>query len=323
MVKIQSHKPGDLLARSPTSIMDLDLDVIYIILSSLPRRDLVRLMNTCRTFNRAGVQHLLSFEDLSVYYPTFQSELVQFPRMRKLSVYEADPPPALIALIFPNLMDLTVYGLDRVKDPRSPEDYQYRQQNLSVQLAGGGFTSLDRLAGGPLDLYRLGLTCQVRCVDIFRVDCDTHDMVAYILSNSRPSHVIIAFIAISPSCVRCFPDEVAVRLTYLQCTIDYMSFDGISDAFDTFYLLLQHSPLTHLKLYFTTGFSKRVPTNFLEESRPEAFASQIIASHPSIRYIAVGINDTERLFWKVTTAEDGEIVVDKAPEEDISVVMEP
>ncbi|OBZ71098.1 hypothetical protein A0H81_08800 [Grifola frondosa] len=62
--------------------------------------------------------------------------------------------------------------------------------------------------------------------------------------------------------------------------------------------------------------------NLVPNFSPEAFASQIIASHPSIRYIVIKVNHTKPLFWKVTTTESGEITVDKTPEEDISLVMD-
>ncbi|OBZ71382.1 hypothetical protein A0H81_08798 [Grifola frondosa] len=58
----KSHTQDSLLNESPTVAMDLDLDVIYIILSFLPRQDLVRAMTTCHTLNHAGVRHLLNFE---------------------------------------------------------------------------------------------------------------------------------------------------------------------------------------------------------------------------------------------------------------------
>ncbi|OBZ71615.1 hypothetical protein A0H81_08826 [Grifola frondosa] len=61
---------------------------------------------------------------------------------------------------------------------------------------------------------------------------------------------------------------------------------------------------------------------FVQQCGPEALASQIIASHPSIRCIAIKINDAEPLFWKVLATGSGEVVVDKAPKEDISVVMD-
>ncbi|OBZ71385.1 hypothetical protein A0H81_08851 [Grifola frondosa] len=422
-MRIQFHKPDVLLIESPTSTaLDLDLDVMYIILSILPRPDLVRLMSTCRTFNRAGVRHLLHFnvhlnhirtlksfcafmvaqapirypflrrlsiyrfcppppyksvnqlikilkhashlemlyvesndpldsedrlqaacssltslkefhiswmsgrvsgeeplykmveqmqslpsifhatlEDLTLYTPTFQSELL-FPRMRKLSVRDANPPLALIAQNFPALLDLTILNCRGDDASLSPEDHQDRQLHRSVQLSGGGWKSLDRLAGGAFDLYRLGLTCQIRWVTIFDVDSCTHDVVAHIL---RDSH------------------EVAARLTYLRCTIDLAFFDGIPSALDTFRLLLQRSPLTHLMLRFTAYASMdTVGARLVREFRPEVFASQIIASHPSIRYIVIKINHAEQLFWKVLTTESGEVVVDKALKEDISVVMD-
>ncbi|OBZ71664.1 hypothetical protein A0H81_08812 [Grifola frondosa] len=99
-------------------------------------------------------------------------------------------------------------------------------------------------------------------------------------------------------CVRCLLAELVARLTYLRCTIDFGYFDGNSSALDTFQLSLQRSPLTEPTLAF-----------------------QIIASYPFIRYIAIKVGYIEPLFWEVFTMESGEVVVDKAPKEDISVVM--
>ncbi|OBZ71383.1 hypothetical protein A0H81_08799 [Grifola frondosa] len=243
-----------------------------------------------------------TLEDLTVYGATFQSEL-QFPRVRKLSLHRVDYPPlALVARIFPSLVDLTFSNSHRGDDLRVA-DCQYRQLNRSVQLAGGGWTSLDRLAGEPVDLYRLGLTCQIRRVEISHVDRDTRETVAHILSDSRPSHVHIRLTSIFP-CVRCFPDEVAARLTYLRCTIDLVY---LFEEFDT--------------LFNVDGRNTR-SVMFIQQFRPESFASQVIASHPSIRYIAIQINHAKPLFWKVLTMESGEVVVGKASKEDISAVME-
>ncbi|OBZ71721.1 hypothetical protein A0H81_08847 [Grifola frondosa] len=480
MMGIQSHEPDGLLAESPSLTVDLDFDVIYIVLSFLPPPDLVRIMSTCRTFNHAGVRHLLNFgvdlsstkeiesfcafmvaqapirypflrhlsiradllpssesahqlieilthasrletlhlscdnllryrdrlqiacssltslkefswrersawwerhplyqmikqmqsplvkadlqfyvsrgdigpdpamllhhssatlEDLTVYRPTFQSEL-QFPRMRKLVVYRADPPLTLIARIFPSLVDLTVSDSYRDRSRPNVADDQHRKQNHTIQLAGGGFASLDRLAGLPLDLYRLGLRCQIRRVDILSLYYDAHDMVDCILSDSHPSHVHLVLEEMFP-CVRCLPDEVAARLTYLRCTLNLTYFGGITNALasvthytfrtrvadvrmcsqDAFRALLQRSPLTHFMLHFKNEIPDRVLT-FIPEARPDVFASRIIKSHRSIRYLAIKVADDEPLFWKMTTTESGKIVVDKAPKEDLSVVME-
>ncbi|OBZ71639.1 hypothetical protein A0H81_08831 [Grifola frondosa] len=361
MIKITPHEPDSLLIEGPSSTVDLDFDVIYTILSFLLNRTCTRRMESFCAFMVAQAPlrypflqfhiswnadpvfwakdplyemvkqmksplveaHLNSAtsEDLEVYYSTFQSEL-HFPRMRKLSAYEWDyPPPGLIAQIFPNLIDLTVSN-DYRGDDLSTADDQYRQQSLSVQLAGGGWTSLDQLAGRPADLYKLGLTCQIRRVKIFYVTSRSRGMVAHILSDCRPSHVHILLNQIF-SCVLCLPDEVAVRLTYLRCTIDLAHFSGDSSALDTFRLLLQRSPLTHFMLRFMANRSRITEgVRLVREFRSEAFASQIIASHPSIRYIVIKISYAKPLFWKVLTTESGEVVVDKAPKEDISVVMD-
>ncbi|OBZ71614.1 hypothetical protein A0H81_08825 [Grifola frondosa] len=161
-----------------------------------------------------------TLEDLTVSNIAFQSEL-QFPRLRKLSFSTINYPPlALTARIFPNLTDLTIL---RDMDHLNAENDRYRQLNRSVQLAGGGWTSLDRLTGWPLDLYSLGLTCPIRCVKIF-VYSHNHELVADILSDCRPSQIDIVFNDIFPS-VRCLSDEVAARLTYLRCTIHLIYFD--------------------------------------------------------------------------------------------------
>ncbi|OBZ71662.1 hypothetical protein A0H81_08810 [Grifola frondosa] len=220
-----------------------------------------------------------TLEDLTIYATAFQSEL-QFPRVRKLSLSSMGYPPlALTARNFPNLTDLTILrDIDRL----NVADHQYRQLNHSVQLAGGGWKSLDRLAGWPLDLYKLGLTCQIRRVEFSCVYRDTHDIVTHILSDCRPSHVRIGLTREFP-CVRCIPNEVAARLTYLRCTINLMYFFEKSDA-----------------LFIVDGSITR-DLMFVRQFRPELFASKIIASHPSIRYIAIQINWADPLFWKVLT----------------------
>ncbi|OBZ71649.1 hypothetical protein A0H81_08795 [Grifola frondosa] len=404
----ESHADGLLNDSSPTSTAHLHLDIIYIILSFLPRQELVRAMTTCHTLNNAGVRHLLNF-DVHLYsarkiesfcafmvaqaplrYPLLhqlsligfdtpvspesinqlveilthasrletlclssyallksdhrlqaacssltslkefiissnwepvswrngslykiedltvagvrwiQSEL-QFPRVRKLSLSGIDHPPlALIARNFPNLTDLTIIrDIDHldVADHLNEADHQYRQLNRSVQLAGGGWKSLDRVAGKPVDLYRLGLTCQIHRVEISSVDRDTYRVVAHVLSDSRPSYVHIGLNSIFP-CVRYIPDEVAARLTYLRCTINLTYFFEKSYPLDRFYLLLQCSPLTHFMLQFNADGRNTRGVMFIRQFRPELFASQIIASHPSIRYIFIKANRAKPLFWK-------------------------
>ncbi|OBZ71459.1 hypothetical protein A0H81_08814 [Grifola frondosa] len=252
-----------------------------------------------------------TLEDLTVAGVRFQFEL-QFPRVRKLSISGSHRPRDLHQLSFFGRSEST--------------SNQYRQLNRSVQHAGGGWKSLDRVVGEPVNLYRLGLTCQIRRVKISYVDHGTREMVAHILSDSRPSRVHIGLNSVFP-CVRCIPDEVAARLTYLRCTIDLAYFNGNSDDIDTFQLLVQRSPLTHFMLEFDINLSGMTRgVMFLLEFCPDLFASQIIASNPSIRYIVIKVKEvesfTKTLFWKVLTMENGEVVVDKAPKEDLSVVME-
>ncbi|OBZ71349.1 hypothetical protein A0H81_08843 [Grifola frondosa] len=170
-----------------------------------------------------------TLEDLTIWGAAFQSELL-FPRMRKLLTFGLDYLPlGLIARNFPSLIDLTAVSNNYRGDDLIAADHQYRQLNRSLQLAGDGWTSLDRLAGRAADLYKLGLTCQIHRVEIFHVNSCTREMVAHILSDSRPSHVHIVLYEIFP-CVLCLPDEVAARLTYLRCTIELAYFDGDSSA---------------------------------------------------------------------------------------------
>ncbi|OBZ71462.1 hypothetical protein A0H81_08816 [Grifola frondosa] len=397
------HARNGLLSESPTATVDLDLDIVYIILSLLSRQDLLRLMSTCRTLNNAAVRHLLNFHvhlnsarkiESFCAFMLAQAPL-RYPFLRQLSLggldgpvspesihqlvkifthasrletlhltccdllklehrlraacssltslkefhmcwsgglvsWAKDPlyqmvkqmqsPLVKVILIFfgridsigldpavllhhssATLEDLEVYHphsslsysfraltdltiLPYADRSTAADSNQHRQLNRSVQLAGGGWTSLDRLTG-----------------------CRSISMVADILSDCRPSHVDIVFDQMFPS-IPCLSDDVAARPTHLRCALLLRYFDGSPNALDIFQPLLQCESMRGV--------------TFVQQCGPEAIASQIIASYPSIRYIAIEVDCIEPLFWKVLATESGDVVVDKAPKEDISVVMD-
>lgn len=128
---------------------------------------------------------------LGVQQPTFPQAV--YPRMRTLvaesCVFEKISP---LIHAFPNLRDLTIFSY---RDEESSEEVvRDRRENQEAQR-GQSWGPMERVLGDVLMLYRLGLSCSVRRLEIpwlesTRADSWTpscKDMFSSVLSDTCPS----------------------------------------------------------------------------------------------------------------------------------------
>ncbi|KAF7798059.1 hypothetical protein EIP86_009271 [Pleurotus ostreatoroseus] len=256
-----------------------------------------------------------TLESLRVVLGTQQRAFPQavYPSLRTLvaesCVFERIAP---LVDAFPNLRDLTIFSY---RDEESSEEViRDRRENLEAQRTRS-WGPMDRVLGDVLMLYRLGLSCSIRRLEIpwlesTRADSWTpscKDMFSSILSDTRPS-VLTLILRPATFEISQFPSFIAqapVTLGKLIITTYITGSTDAASAIDHIITALKPLKITHFVLRVKWYNCRRGPPaqdmhpteQYLKRTNTKELAQRAMHVSASLRYFLVDLAGQDMTYW--------------------------
>ncbi|KAJ3551419.1 hypothetical protein NM688_g4715 [Phlebia brevispora] len=216
---------------------------------------------------------------------------------------------------FPNLCDLTIFSY---RDEESIDEVAIdRRANQEAQRSRC-WSAMERVLGDVLMLYRLGLNCSVRRLEIPWLEStgadrwtpSFHDMFSAVLSDTRPSTLTLILrpavfdISQFPAFMKAAPEslEKLIVTTYITGDINAESVI-VKYYIDCAHVAAYHTPCPSRQWYDSRrGSAPRDPHPtelYLKQASAHQLAQRLLQTSPSLRYFFLELAGQEMSYWQL------------------------